>query len=155
MSLSTICQLYRGCQIYCWRKPVDPENTIDLSQLAHKLYHKMLYTSPWLRFERTTLVVIGTDCLGSCKSNYHTITATASPPNNYVGKHQIMEHHKCNTFWETIIISLWHNKYWRGWGVPNEQILGNTVNNITRQFTKSVTTAQELPRLVFVLNIFR
>jgi hypothetical protein len=27
-------------------------------------------------FELTTLVVIGTDCLGSCKSNYHTITTT-------------------------------------------------------------------------------
>ena len=25
-------------------------------------------------FELTMLVVIGTDCIGSCKSNYHTIT---------------------------------------------------------------------------------
>jgi len=24
------------------------------------------------------LVVIGTDCIGSCKSNYHTITATTA-----------------------------------------------------------------------------
>jgi hypothetical protein len=32
------------------------------------------YTSPWTVFELTTLVVIGTDCAGSCKSNYHTIT---------------------------------------------------------------------------------
>jgi hypothetical protein len=29
---------------------------------------------PWTRFELTTLVVIGTDCIGYCKSNYHTIT---------------------------------------------------------------------------------
>ena len=30
-------------------------------------------------FELTTLVVIDTDCTGSCKSNYHTImTTTAS-----------------------------------------------------------------------------
>ena len=36
----------------------------------------MLYTSPWSRFELTTSVVIGTDCIGSCKSNYHMITAT-------------------------------------------------------------------------------
>jgi uncharacterized protein YjaG (DUF416 family) len=39
----------------------------------------MLYTSPWSRFELTTLVVICTDCKGSCKSNYHTITATTAP----------------------------------------------------------------------------
>ena len=38
--------------------------------------HIMLYTSPSSRFELTTSVVIGTDCIGSCKSNYHTITAT-------------------------------------------------------------------------------
>ena len=28
----------------------------------------MLYTWPWSRFELTTSVVIGTDCIGSCKS---------------------------------------------------------------------------------------
>jgi len=32
----------------------------------------MVYTSPWLRLELSTSVVIGTDCMGSCKSNYHT-----------------------------------------------------------------------------------
>jgi hypothetical protein len=32
------------------------------------------------RFELTTLVVIGTDCIGSYKSNYHTITTTMTPP---------------------------------------------------------------------------
>ena len=36
----------------------------------------MLYTSPWSRFKLTTSVTIGTDCIGSCKSNYHTITPT-------------------------------------------------------------------------------
>ena len=30
----------------------------------------MLYTSSWSRFEYTTSVVIGTDSIGSCKSNY-------------------------------------------------------------------------------------
>ena len=48
----------------------------NLLKVTDKLYHIMLYTSPWSRFELTTLVVIGTDCIGSCKSNYHTITAT-------------------------------------------------------------------------------
>ena len=30
-------------------------------------------------FELTTLVVIGTDCTGSCKFNYHNITYTTTP----------------------------------------------------------------------------
>ena len=49
------------------------------AQVTDKLYHIMLYTSPWLRFELTTTVVIGTDCIGSCKSYYRTITATTAP----------------------------------------------------------------------------
>ena len=38
-----------------------------------------LYTSPWSRFELTTSVAICTDCIGNCKSNYHTITTTTGP----------------------------------------------------------------------------
>jgi hypothetical protein len=34
---------------------------------------------PWARFELTTSVVIDTDFIGSCKSNYHTIMATTTP----------------------------------------------------------------------------
>ena len=30
----------------------------------------------WVGFELTSLMVIGTDCIGSYKSNYHTITTT-------------------------------------------------------------------------------
>ena len=33
------------------------------------------YTSPWTGFELTTLVLVGTDCTGNCKSNYHMTAA--------------------------------------------------------------------------------
>jgi hypothetical protein len=68
-TFNNISVLYRGGQFYLWRKPENPEKTTDLSQIIDKLYHVMLYHSPWSRFGLTS-VVIGTDCIGSCKSNY-------------------------------------------------------------------------------------
>ena len=35
----------------------------------------------------TTLVVIGTDYIGSCKSNYHSITCTTAPKDEFQDKH--------------------------------------------------------------------
>ena len=41
---------------------------MDLSQVNDKLYHIILHTSPWSRIGLRAIVVIGSDCIGSCKS---------------------------------------------------------------------------------------
>ena len=72
--------IYRGGQFYWWRRGNRsiPGESRRLPQVTEKLYHIMLCTSNWAGFELTTSVVIGTDCVDSCKTNYHTITTTTA-----------------------------------------------------------------------------
>jgi len=54
---------------------------VEETGVPQKLYHIMLHRVHLTRvgFELTTLVVMGTDCIGSFKSNYHMITTTTAP----------------------------------------------------------------------------
>ena len=64
---------FNNISVILWQSVLLVEETgetTDLSQVTDKLYHIMVYISnisTWLRFELTTSVVIGTDCISSCK----------------------------------------------------------------------------------------
>jgi hypothetical protein len=70
--------LYEACLIRIKEHVSEKRSTAGTHRYADCQFI-MLYTSPWSRFALTTSVVIGTDYIGSCKSNYHTIMTMTAP----------------------------------------------------------------------------
>ena len=73
---NTLAKLWRSV-LLVEETVVPRENHLPGTSRWQTLSHNAV--SPWPWFELTTLVVIGTDCIGSCRSNHHTITTTTTP----------------------------------------------------------------------------
>ena len=74
-------------------------------------------TSPWSRFKLTAPVVIGTNYISSCKSTYHTITASIQKQGI-----KIQRYKKSGIMLENIkkilqiqTVEQWHRKKWNVW----------------------------------------
>jgi hypothetical protein len=75
---------FNNISVISWRSVLLVEETGESHRPAivtNKFHHIMLHPVhlTWAGFELTTLVVKCIDCIGSCKSNYHTIIRRPAP----------------------------------------------------------------------------
>jgi hypothetical protein len=89
-----------------------------LHQVTDTFYRIMLYWVHLAGIELSTLVVISTYCIGSCKSSYHTITVTYL---NYM-KEMYIVHPKRQSYYLYLYVS--HDWYKRQQPlIPNRSVL--------------------------------
>ena len=67
-----------------------PKKTSDLPEITDKLYHIILYLEHFAMsgIQIHNLVVMGIDCIGDCKPNYHMIMTTPNTTTKHVKTHQ-------------------------------------------------------------------
>jgi hypothetical protein len=75
---------FNNISVISWRSVLLVEETGENHRPATSHWQTLWqccieYTSPWTGCELTTLVVIGIDCTGSCKSNYRAIRTMTAP----------------------------------------------------------------------------
>ena len=76
--------------------------------LSHNMWYRVHVD--WARLKRTTLVVISTDGIGSCKSNYHMRSRTTTDPLCLISMFWYLQHFLCNIAWlEGIFILIRNN----------------------------------------------
>ena len=103
-----------------------PQKTCCKSLTNFITYNCIEYISPWWELELTTLVVIRTDCIGSCKSNYHTSMTTMACQLNIVLR-------PCNS-WNLILVQCTFHRLLNWWNF-NFSIIGC---NIIQLFCKAL-----------------
>ena len=72
------------------------------------------YTSAWARFELITVVVIKTDCISNCRSNYPTIMTTMVRSRDKVRENVLLFEIKWRllqhcTLWRLQVVTCWWN----------------------------------------------
>jgi hypothetical protein len=97
--------IYYDGQFYWWRKPEYPEKTTDLSQVTDKLYHIMVYTSPWTHNISGDRHWLSYKMNDACQTKLKLSSKTVfyAPPSSFEGnlthREQSIFPGTCNNFW--------------------------------------------------------
>ena len=87
--------------VYWWRKSEYPEKPPTCRSHWQTLSHKVVHlTLDGIQTHNLS----GTDCLGSCKSKYHTMTATTAPGKRMINK-------KWMVYTHLLFCMLWYKLY--------------------------------------------